>query len=59
MSTRIYVVKDADTVIAVVRATSQSQAIGHVVRETFKATVATTEDIVKLLPTFAVEDAAA
>ena len=48
MSKRIYLVTDTSNK-RLVSASSQAQAIGHVVRAQFKATVATQSQLVELL----------
>ncbi len=53
---RIYKVVGADKP-RLVQANNQAQAIGHVVRNQFKATVATQADLVDLLPGTKVEKA--
>ena len=49
MTTRIYLVSGGDQP-RLVRASSQAQAIGHIVRGTYKAIVASQVDLVELLP---------
>lgn len=49
MSTRIYVVRDKDTNIHLVRAAHPQQAIGHVVKNQFEARVASQDDLVQHL----------
>jgi hypothetical protein len=57
--TRIYCVSDGNT-DRLVRATSRSQAIGHVARSTYKSRVATQDDIVVAIESGQkVEDASA
>ena len=56
MTARIYKVVGGDKP-RLVSATSQAQAIVHVVRNQFKATVATQADLVDLLPATKVEKA--
>lgn len=48
MAGRIYVVEDEQT-ISLVRATSPSQALNHVVKNNYKVRVATTDDVADLM----------
>lgn len=58
MTTRVYRVEGGDKP-RLVQATSQAQAIGHVVRNQYSATVATQADLIDLLPGTKVEKASA
>lgn len=54
---RIYLVRAKTTHCTLVRAANQAQAVRHVARAEFTATVATQEELVSLLPDHPVEDA--
>lgn len=48
-NTRIYVVRGPNKSVALVKAASQSQAVGHVVRNAYEAEVAEQEILVELV----------
>jgi hypothetical protein len=54
---RIYVVTNSTSGKRLVRSATGAQAIGHVVRSSYSAKVATQEEILELAKTHSVEDA--
>ena len=58
-NSRIYVVRASDSTCRLVRAANQVQAVRHAAKAEFTAAVATQDDLVELLPTHKVEEAAA
>ena len=59
MPSRIYLVSSPNAGNRLIRASSAAQAIRHAARATFKASVASQEDLVLHLPAVEVEDAGA
>lgn len=57
MTKRLYVVSKENEPVALVRATSQPQAINHVVRSQYTAAPASAEDVAVLLAEHKIEDA--
>ncbi len=48
-NTRIYVVRGPNKAVALVKASSQAQAVGHVVRNAYEAEVAEQDTLVQLV----------